>query len=47
VSAVGEETALAGIQCLVAQAQASRSRAQAIADRAAAALFSITIARGP
>ena len=37
VDAVGEETALAGIRRLVEQAQASRSRAQALADRAAAA----------
>jgi Cu2+-exporting ATPase len=36
---VGEQTALAGIRRLVEQAQASRSRAQALADRAAAALF--------
>jgi Cu2+-exporting ATPase len=46
VTAVGEETALAGIQRLVAQAQASRSRAQALADRAAAALFYIAVAAG-
>jgi Cu2+-exporting ATPase len=39
VTAVGEETALAGIQRLVADAQASRSRAQALADRFAALLF--------
>jgi Cu2+-exporting ATPase len=39
VDAVGEDTALAGIRRLVAQAQASRSRAQALADRAAAMLF--------
>jgi Cu2+-exporting ATPase len=39
VTAVGEETAIAGIQRLVAEAQASRSRTQAIADRAAALLF--------
>jgi P-type Cu2+ transporter len=43
VSAVGEETALAGIQRLVAEAQASRSRTQAIADRAAALLFYIAV----
>jgi Cu2+-exporting ATPase len=39
VSAVGEGTALAGIQRMVADAQASSSRAQALADRAAAFLF--------
>ncbi len=39
VDAVGDHTALAGIQRLVAQAQASRSRAQALADRFAALLF--------
>jgi Cu2+-exporting ATPase len=39
VDALGEETTLAGIQRLVAQAQESRSRAQALADRAAALLF--------
>ncbi len=39
VDAVGERTALAGIRRLVEQAQNSRSRAQALADRAAAALF--------
>ena len=44
VSAVGEETALAGIQRLVEQAQLSRSRTQAIADRAAALLFYVAIA---
>jgi P-type Cu2+ transporter len=39
VTAVGEDTALAGIQRLVANAQSSSSRAQALADRAAAFLF--------
>jgi Cu2+-exporting ATPase len=39
VEAVGEDTALAGIQRMVAEAQASRSRAQALADRFAALLF--------
>src|SRR6187200_2431876 len=39
ITAVGEETALAGIQRLVADAQASSSRAQVLADRAAAFLF--------
>ncbi|MDO8390400.1 MAG: copper-translocating P-type ATPase [Actinomycetota bacterium] len=41
VTAVGADTALAGIQRLVAQAQASRSKAQVLADRFAAALFYI------
>jgi Cu2+-exporting ATPase len=44
VAAVGEDTALAGIQRLVAQAQESRSRAQVLADRAAALLFYVAIA---
>ncbi|HEX2295739.1 MAG TPA: copper-translocating P-type ATPase [Actinomycetota bacterium] len=39
VDAVGDETALAGIQRLVRDAQTSRSRAQVLADRAAAVLF--------
>ncbi|TQJ17037.1 heavy metal translocating P-type ATPase [Kribbella jejuensis] len=39
ITAVGDDTALAGIQQLVAEAQASSSRAQALADRAAAFLF--------
>jgi Cu2+-exporting ATPase len=39
VEAVGESTALAGIQRMVADAQSSSSRAQALADRAAAFLF--------
>lgn len=43
VGAVGEDTALAGIQRLVAQAQDSSSRAQALADRAAAWLFYIAV----
>jgi Cu2+-exporting ATPase len=46
VDAVGEATALAGIRRLVEQAQASRSRAQALADRAAAALFYFAVAVG-
>jgi Cu2+-exporting ATPase len=43
VTAVGAETALGGIQRLVAEAQASRSRAQALADRAAAILFYVAV----
>jgi len=39
VTAVGDDTALAGIQRLVADAQASSSRAQVMADRFAALLF--------
>jgi Cu2+-exporting ATPase len=46
VDAVGEETALAGIRRLVEQAQSSRSRAQALADRAAALLFYVATAAG-
>jgi Cu2+-exporting ATPase len=46
VEAVGEDTALAGIQRLIADAQASRSRAQALADRAAALLFYVATASG-
>jgi Cu2+-exporting ATPase len=39
VDAIGDDTALAGIQRMVAAAQSSQSRTQALADRAAAALF--------
>ncbi|GAA3879007.1 heavy metal translocating P-type ATPase [Tessaracoccus defluvii] len=39
VSAVGDDTALAGIQRLVAEAQSSATRAQRLADRAAGWLF--------
>jgi len=46
VEAVGEETALAGIRRLVEQAQASGSRAQALADRAAAWLFWFAVGAG-
>jgi P-type Cu2+ transporter len=46
VEAVGDDTALAGIQRLVAEAQASRSRAQALADRFAALLFYVATAAG-
>ena len=41
VTAVGDDTALAGIQRLVAEAQASNSRAQVLADRFAGWLFYI------
>jgi Cu2+-exporting ATPase len=46
VDAVGDDTALAGIQRLVAEAQASGSRAQVLADRFAALLFYIATAAG-
>jgi len=46
VRAVGDDTALAGIQRLVAEAQASGSRAQVLADRFAALLFYIATAAG-
>jgi P-type Cu2+ transporter len=46
VEAVGEETALAGIQRLVAEAQRSRSRTQVLADRFAGALFYVAVAAG-
>ena len=46
VDAVGDDTALAGIQRLVAEAQQSRSRTQALADRAAAWLFYVATAAG-
>jgi Cu2+-exporting ATPase len=44
VTGTGEKTALAGIMRLVAQAQTSRSRAQALADRAAFLLTIVAIA---
>ena len=43
VTGTGERTALAGIMRLVAQAQTSRSRAQALADRAAFLLTVVAI----
>ncbi|MGF9662578.1 copper-translocating P-type ATPase [Arthrobacter crystallopoietes] len=46
ITAVGSDTALAGIQRLVAEAQASSSRAQALADRAAALLFYFALVAG-
>ena len=46
VEKVGADTALAGIQRLVAEAQASKSRAQALADRFAALLFYVATAAG-
>jgi len=46
VTAIGEQTALSGIMRLVASAQASGSRTQALADRAAAILFYVAVASG-
>jgi len=46
VSGTGENTALAGIMRLVEQAQSSRSRAQAVADRAAFILTIVALATG-
>ena len=46
IDAVGADTALAGIQRLVEEAQASQSRAQALADRFAALLFYVATAAG-
>src|SRR5438034_10434549 len=46
VTAVGEQTDLSGIMRLVAAAQASGSRTQALADRAAAILFYVAVASG-
>lgn len=46
VTAVGDDTALAGIQRLVADAQSSSSRAQRIADRAAGWLFWFALGAG-
>jgi Cu2+-exporting ATPase len=46
VTAIGDQTALSGIMRLVAAAQASGSRSQALADRAAAILFYVAVASG-
>jgi P-type Cu2+ transporter len=46
VTGTGERTALAGIMRLVAQAQSSRSRAQALADRAAFVLTLVALGAG-
>ncbi len=46
VTAVGEQTALSGIMRLVAAAQASGSRTQALADHAAAILFYVAVVSG-
>jgi len=46
ITAVGDQTALSGMMRLVAAAQASTSRAQALADRAAAILFYVAVASG-
>jgi Cu2+-exporting ATPase len=46
VTGTGERTALAGIMRLVEKAQASRSRAQALADRAAAWLTWVALGAG-
>ena len=44
ITAVGDQTAVSGIMRLVASAQASGSRTQALADRAAAILFYVAVA---
>jgi len=46
ITAVGDQTALGGIMRLVAAAEASGSRTQALADRAAAILFYVAVAAG-
>jgi P-type Cu2+ transporter len=46
ITAIGDQTALSGIMGLVATAQASSSRTQALADRAAAILFYVAVVSG-
>src|SRR6266571_5137859 len=46
ITAIEDQTALSGIMRLVATAQASGSRTQALADRAAAILFYVAVASG-
>jgi len=46
ITATGDQTALSGIMRLVAAAQASGSRTQALADRAAAILFYVAVVSG-
>jgi len=46
ITAIGDQTALSGIMRLVATAQASGSRTQALADSAAAILFYVAVASG-
>jgi P-type Cu2+ transporter len=46
ITAIGDQTALSGIMRLVATAQASGSRTQALADRAAAILFYVAFVSG-
>src|SRR6266446_2800752 len=46
ITAIGDQTALSGIMRLVATAQASGSRTQALADRAAAILFYVAVMSG-
>ncbi|PKQ26600.1 MAG: copper-translocating P-type ATPase [Actinobacteria bacterium HGW-Actinobacteria-4] len=43
ITALGDDTTLAGIQRLVAAAQSSKSRTQVLADRAAALLFYVAV----
>ncbi|MEX2562305.1 MAG: heavy metal translocating P-type ATPase [Nitriliruptoraceae bacterium] len=46
VVAVGDDTTIAGIERMVADAQSSRSRTQVLADRAAALLFYVAVVAG-